>query len=236
MDYINEFVDRRQKAWCIHCGDRIDAVETSRDHVPSKSLLLKPYPPNLPVITICKACNSSFSQDEEYLVAFLGAVLSGSTDPAHQFIPSAKRIFSDAGRLSDRINREKQEQLLLLGGSLVYWKSELARIENVAVKNARGHVFYEYGEPMLIDPQSVWVAPLSSLSKECREEFERVGVSNVFPEVGSRMMTRMLTGQDLDEAWVVVQDNVYRYALAPCEGMLVRIVLYEYLAVEIYWE
>jgi len=84
MQNIQEFVDRRHKAWCIHCTKELVSVETNRDHVPTKSLLREPYPPNLPVIEICKVCNQSFSADEEYLVAFLGAVLTGSTDPSIQ--------------------------------------------------------------------------------------------------------------------------------------------------------
>ena len=81
MDYINEFVDERQKSWCIHCGYLIGDVETSDDHVPSKGLLRKPYPENLPVVKTCKSCNSGFSGDEEYLFLFLHCVLAGSTDP-----------------------------------------------------------------------------------------------------------------------------------------------------------
>ena len=80
MDQIEEFTDQRQKAWCVHCGQSITELETSRDHVPSKSLLLKPHPANLPIVQVCKSCNNGFSLDEEYLVAFLGSVLVGSTD------------------------------------------------------------------------------------------------------------------------------------------------------------
>ena len=34
MDRIEEFVDERQKSWCIHCGSGIEDVATNRDHVP----------------------------------------------------------------------------------------------------------------------------------------------------------------------------------------------------------
>jgi hypothetical protein len=49
------------------------------------------------------------------------------------------------------------------------------------------------------------------------------------------MMTRVLTGQDLAGEWVVVQEGIYRYAVAQGGGMLVRSVLSEYLATEVYW-
>ena len=92
MRNIQDFSDRRHKAWCIHCTEPLFNLETNRDHVPTKGLLREPYPPNLPVIEICKACNLSFSADEEYFIALLGAVLTGSTDPTVQKHPSAARI------------------------------------------------------------------------------------------------------------------------------------------------
>src|SRR5712671_7909372 len=84
MDQIEEFSDTRQKSWCIHCGGWISGMQTSGDHVPTKTLLREPYPLNTPVARICTDCNSGFSRDEEYFVAFLGSVLSGSTEPDAQ--------------------------------------------------------------------------------------------------------------------------------------------------------
>src|ERR1700730_9665961 len=92
MDQIGEFVDERHKAWCIHCAGWIADLNSNCDHVPSKSLLRKPYPKNLPVVQICKSCNGGFSQDEEYLAAFLGSVLSGTTDPDGQSSPHVECI------------------------------------------------------------------------------------------------------------------------------------------------
>ena len=66
MKQLKDFVDTRQKAWCIHCGASLGSVQTSRDHVPSKVLLNRPLPENVPVVTICAPCNASFAHDEEY--------------------------------------------------------------------------------------------------------------------------------------------------------------------------
>src|SRR5271154_4070364 len=109
MDQIEEFVDERQKAWCIHCGESIAGPETNRDHVPSKCLLQEPRPENLPVVRVCKACNKGFSLDEEYLAAFLGSVLVGTTDPDLQCNPNAARILRRNPRLRARIDRAKTE-------------------------------------------------------------------------------------------------------------------------------
>src|SRR3546814_14853805 len=64
MERIEEFVDDRQKSWCIHCTRWLAGVETTEDHVPMKSLLVKPRPHHLPVVTICRDCNTGFRSEE----------------------------------------------------------------------------------------------------------------------------------------------------------------------------
>lgn len=234
MKHIHEFVDERQKSWCIHCSRWIDNVAANRDHAPSKSFLQIPYPENLPVVEICKECNSSFSLDEEYFVAFLSSVISGSTNHSDQCIPAAKRILQRNESLRNRINNSRCEMPTTTGGVGHYWRPETERIKNIVLKNARGHVFFEYGEPMLEEPSHIEFVPLEVFTKEQRDRFETIEML-VFPEVGSRMLSRMMAGYDFVNSWVNVQDEVYRYAVVQCEGMLVRTVLYEFLATEVYW-
>ncbi len=88
---------------------------------------------------------------------------------------------------------------------------------------------------MLTEPEHVWSAPLEDLTSEQRAAFENIGSGGLLPEVGSRMLTRVMTGQDLSGDWVIVQDGIYRYAVAQFGVMLVRSVLFEYLATEVYW-
>lgn len=94
---------------------------------------------------------------------------------------------------------------------------------------------------MLSPPTHVGVAPLETLDKIQREEFEGLAAGNEvelanWPEVGSRMMTRLLTGQNLSGPWVIVQEGVYRYSILQQGFFLVRIVIEEYLAAEILWD
>ena len=235
MDQIEEFVDERQKAWCIHCGGSIVELESNLDHVPSKALLQKPYPPNLPVVRVCKACNEAFSLDEEYLFAFLSCVLAGSTSPDCQVNTKAERALRRNANLRARLERSRTQYETIGGETRIVWTPESERINGVVIKNARGHAFFEYGEPMLSEPELVWAAPLETLSPEQRAEFENIDMGSGWPEVGSRMMTRVITGQDLSGSWVVVQDGIYRYAVAQQDVILVRAVLHEYLATEVYW-
>ena len=238
MDYIDEFVDKRQKSWCIQCGAWICEVDTNKDHVPSKALLRKPYPESLPVVATCATCNNGFSADEEYLSLFLHCVLVGSTDPERHTDKKIARALRRHEKLRAMIERSKTEYPTTIGATRCVWKPATERIEGIVVKNARGDAFYEYGEPMLIEPEHVWALPLVSMTAAQRQEFDtagRTGELAVWPEVGGRMMTRVLTGQDLRDGWVIVQDGVYRFRVEQCGVMLVRSVLLEYLATEVYW-
>jgi hypothetical protein len=235
MDYINEFVDERQNGWCIHCGRTIAQLESNRDHVPSKSLLQKPYPDNLPVVDICRKCNSDFSPDEEYVAAFLGALLSGTTDPNQQTNPTVSRILKRQHKLRALIQRAKREYRTIDGQLHSVWKPDIARITKVVIKNARGHAFYESGEPMLSEPNHIAVVPIAALTSDERTQFESIDVNAGWSEIGSRMLTRALTDQDVEDGWVIVQRGIYRYAVAQNGHILVRIVIAEYLAAEIHW-
>ena len=90
---------------------------------------------------------------------------------------------------------------------------------------------------MLTEAEHVWTTPLAVMSEAERGAFENdyAGTLAGWPEVGSRMMTRVVTGQDLCGVWVVVQDGVYRYRVDQCGTIRVRSILHEYLATEVYW-
>jgi hypothetical protein len=234
---IKDFSDTRLKAWCVHCGGWLSEFDTNRDHAPSKSLLQRPWPDNIPVVTICKPCNESFSPDEEYTVAALSATLSGTTDPERQIIASSGRILAANAKLRTAVDRCRISYRTIGGENRTVWRPNLDRIKRVALKNARGHAYYEIGEPMMEKPAYVNVFPLCELTAEERNEFEDVGQEGVWPEVGSRMMTRLITGEDLtSHGWVMVQEGVYRYSADQRGKMTVRSVLYDYLGTEVRWD
>jgi hypothetical protein len=71
------FVDERLLGFCAFCGGR----PGTRDHVPPKVFLDKPYPANLPVVASCARCNSGASVDEEFVAALLEVVICGTPTP-----------------------------------------------------------------------------------------------------------------------------------------------------------
>jgi hypothetical protein len=235
MEEVIDCSDERHKAWCIHCGSSLHATATNKDHVPSKSLLDRPFSENLPIVLICVACNSSFSESEQYLVAFLGSVLRGAADPAQHDESAAKRVLAWNSKLRASIENSKQEYKTVGGETRLLWSPNNALIAKALIKNARGHIYHELGEPAFGEPASVWSKPLEHFDASERTEFELSELPDFWPEVGSRLMTRLLSGQDMDGSWIVVQPDVYRFNVNFAHPFRVRIVLREYLAAEVSW-
>lgn len=231
MERIEDFSDERHKAWCIHCGANLAATDTNRDHAPTKSLLDRPLPHHVPQVPVCSACNNGFSLDEAYVVSFLSCVLSGSTEPEAQLIASASRLLEKSPALRARIQQSRSVD----ADGTARWNPEAPRLERIVVKNARGHAFFELGEPMRDEPASVVAVPLASQTSEVRSAFETVEWT-VWPEVGSRMMSRLASGEGLDGGWVIVQPGIYRYAVLQDGGIVVKSVIREYLATETRWD
>ena len=152
MERLEDYSDERNRAMCIHCGVELDSGNANEDHVPSKCLLDRPLPDYPPTVMICAACNASFSRDEEYLCVFLAAVISGDADPDPSQFRSASESLKRSPGLRERIRRSQSQQLSLSGESEIIWEPELDRVNRVIVKNARGHVLHELGEPVAGPP------------------------------------------------------------------------------------
>ena len=233
MGQVPDFSDDLDPKICIHCGKDLVHKEVSRDHVPSKVLLDRPYPKNLAVVPICRECNVGFSRDEEYLAAILASVISGSTDPRHLKFPGAARVLEYSPRLRGRIDEARRSQITLWGNPEVQWATEFERISRVLVKNARGHILYELGWPMADPPSYVNVWPIQLMSVEQRERFEYSPDVPIWPDEDSRMMQRILVQDWGPGGWIDIQSGIYRYAIS--EPLCVHIVLHEYLASIVAW-
>lgn len=61
---------------------------------------------------------------------------------------------------------------------------------------------------------------------------------DVWPEVGSRAMQRLLVaGTDtFTEGWLAVQEGNYRFRTSQANGLTVKIVLRKYLGCEVVWD
>lgn len=241
MEQLNNFADNRLIRGCIYCGG---SAET-RDHVPSKCLLEPPYPSNLPVVGCCYNCNQDFSKDEQYFVCLIESVLCGSTEPEKIRRLSVARMMQNSPALRQRIENSKTE----VNGQIAFIP-EIERINNVMLKLARGHAAFELSQTSRDQTDHFWCGPLSSLPQENQEAFNSVHFQQVFGEVGSRNMQRLMVTQMtrlsengeqqnicmLINDWVDVQDHQYRYiAIDDMGKIVIRIVVAEYFACEVAW-
>lgn len=223
--------DDRNKGWCVYCG----GPGETRDHVPSRVLLDEPYPLELPVVPACAACNRAFSRDEAYLACLIECALTGSVESA-KARHKVGEMLTKSPALATRLAAARYERDGELG-----FNSEPGRVRAIIHKLARGHAAFENNEPRVDDPESVRFTPFTAMNESEQEQFE-IGASStgglaLWPEVGSRAMTRLLTGDDMvSGGWIVVQPGMYRYRVDWSGGFRVNMVIREYLAAEVVWE
>lgn len=241
MDQLRDFADERLVQGCIYCG----GLEETREHVPSRVFLDKPYPANLPVVPSCLACNNGFSLDEEYLVCLIECVLAGSTDPSTIRRSRVAAILERSPALRARLEASRSST-----DGQTWFQPDDERVGRIITKLARGHAAFELSSSLVMDEPTelVWW-PRTIMSAEQIEEFDAPHVPGVLGEVGSRGMQRMqvvevtLTrGEETYQApflmndWVLVQEGSYRYlAIDAPSGIAVRLVVAEFLAAEVRW-
>ena len=223
MDQLRPFIDERLLGRCTYCG----GVPGTRDHVPSKAFLDRRYPDNLPVVDACTSCNESFSKDEEYVASLIECVLAGSADPSAVQRRKIARVLNHSHALRARLDKART-----VSGDGIAFGIEPDRVKNVVVKLARGHAWVELAELPEGLPSHVLVVPLPLLDD--RERFEEPPQTGVWPEVGSRSMRRLAMNGGMAD-WIIVQPDRYRYLATVAPGILVRLVIREYLAAEIVW-
>jgi len=224
MDPRKLFVDNRLLGACVYCGGLPD----TRDHVPSRVLLDEPFPENLPVANCCEACNAGFSLDEQYLACFIDCVISGSTSPDDVERAKVARILTETPSIAARIAASETKSP---DGQQI-WQPEVDRVHNVILKLARGHAAYELSVlEQLDEPQSISAVPVVTLDPNAVEQFLSPQDTAFWPEIGSRAC-KQFTGAD---RWQVLQPGRYQYLVTQADGLVVRILLSDYLACEVRW-
>ena len=228
MKQLRDHGDSRALGYCALCGSR--SLGT-KDHCPSKVFLDEPYPENLPAVDACSRCNNGVSRDEEYVACLISCVASGSTDPRTVAREKIARILAAKLALRARIERSRS----CIDGRVAF-RAEHGRMARVITKLAKGHAAYELHELCVRPPDFLDLAPVPEMDQSSRFSLESWSVPDVWPEVGSRALQRVLSGADLvADGWICVQPGRYRYRASWGHGVEVAIVIGEYLACRVRW-
>ena len=138
---------------CIYCGKEAD----TREHVPARCLLEKPYPANLYTLPSCSKCNKSYSLDEEFFLATLAQI--GTRSSLTEKIEDGG-IVDRAFLRSPALERRFLESMEIGQGERVFIRPELNRINRVIQKTAFGLFIIRYDKiPLLSDIKNVVAYP-----------------------------------------------------------------------------
>lgn len=242
MQQLNDFADSRLINGCIYCA----GPQQTREHVPSKIFLNRPFPENLPVMPACRKCNNDFSLDEEYVACLISCMKSGSTNPEKISDGRVSKILKDKPRLRVLLEPIKQEN-----DGVISFQFDEQRLKKIIHKLALGHASFELSTVLREDPESIEFWLLSSMNDNDREDFDSFEMHGLIGEVGSRKSQRpnileirlvnQLTGEPLIipmiiNDWIDVQKEKYRYhTIEDGNKIIIKIVFSEFLACQVIW-
>ncbi len=236
---------RHGEHYCIYCGQ----VSATREHVPSKVFLRRPYPDNLAILPACKECNNSFSDDELYTEVYIDALkyFSGYSSSLNE--DNKERIYKNSAYFDTQKDLSE------------YYKTQLfpknKKIERILKKLAIGHMVYELSEGYSAEENGIELISLEykflfDLSKEFRNNFDNLILMNdkKLPLVGSRVFDKIMVIQPVLQsidskdvkriplavmAWTDVQDGNYRYVAwyENDDSFHVKMVIHDFLFAEV---
>ncbi|MCD8040686.1 MAG: HNH endonuclease [Clostridia bacterium] len=178
---------RQGEHFCIYCGE----ISDTREHIPSKVFLSKPYPDNLAILPACKECNNSFSDDELYTEVYIDSLKYFSGYSSELREENKERIYKNTAYFD--AHRDFAE----------YYSSELfpnnEKIKKILRKLAIGHMIYELSEGYSAEENDVELVSLQykflfDLSKEFRVNFNNLILMNdkKLPLIGSRVFDKIM--------------------------------------------
>ena len=167
--------------------------------------------------------------DEPYVACLIECTLRGSVD-SKELREKVRRVLAARPTIREELRSSRRENK-----DGIFFEPKGDRVLNVVLKLARGHAAFDLNEPQFDQPESVSIRPLISMSDEERTNFETPPESSIWPEVGSREFQRLALRWPGGSSWLSVQPGRYRYLASVGDGIVVRIVLSEYLACEVTW-
>ncbi len=197
---------------CIYCG----AEASTKDHVPPKLLLERPFPPNLRKVPSCRACNEGYADDERYIRDALHQV--GFGEISRQKL-SANGVVTRSLEHSPKLKRMIEAAHRRAGDGKTVFVPKPERFERVFVKIARGLWYLDRDLRMGKDQvRCLSIDHVLQKPSPLPEAFGDRGhpYFPLWPEAGSRLLEEV--AQDWPTETIprtceiaVVQDGVFDY-------------------------
>lgn len=242
MEHLSSYADSRLLNSCIYCH----SLAGTREHIPSKVFLDRPYPENLPIVDACLVCNNGFSLDEDYVAAFIETVIAETTELSKIRRKKIANLLERTPKLRARI-----QNAVVYCDDRIMFGMEAERIKRIIVKLARGHAAFELSHPCRHEPSHVWWEEIDKISEERRSDFLSDIIVGMFGEVGSRNSQRIMVVEVLlndstsglmkkvgliVNPWITVQEGRYSYLSDDSNGcILVRMLIGGCFACEVVW-
>ena len=212
--------DTRYEDICCYCQKQFDNDKT-RDHIPSKVLLDKPYPENLPIAFCCFNCNQSFSTDEEYFACIIEYLIAGTKNAEEIQREKIRKILNKKENLKKIIEKNINET----NGELSINFAESA-LKNIIKKIIFGHLSYELSNPYIQNPKYIEFNTIDKLNDLEFQEFINDTSIDIAPEIGTRASLGYNIKDDSPfSSWKIVQENNYQYKLEILESETVLKVI-----------
>lgn len=223
------FFEKSSENGCVYCG----RPASTREHVPSKTFLIEPYPGNMCVVPACFECNNGYSADEKYVSCFLDVLKSVVYNGYECNENTIRRLSQD-----DNLKKILDEQIKVIDDK-VYYTIDEKRFYNIILKLAKGHVGFELDYFSFNDFKiNITYDFVFNMSENDIKAFMEVPEISIVHEVGSRccnaplILSNTKTGEESGFLfWHEVQENQYRYQTLYNEDgeICVKIVIYEIL-------
>jgi hypothetical protein len=141
---------RNKHQTCIYCRK---VKKTTRDHVPPKLLLDKPFPSNLPTVPACRDCNQSFMKDDEYTRLLALDVRATNNTAAQSNLSAIVRSLqrpNAEGFVEYLANQSSDSTILGADGAPMGRVTEVnkRRVDATGSRIVRGLYFIELGRPL----------------------------------------------------------------------------------------
>lgn len=221
MDPKKLFADTRLLERCILCGGR----PSTRDHAPPKIFLDDPLPDNLPVVSMCRTCNTSASADVRraaYVACAIDVARCGGLIGLRSKVAAA---LTHSPGLATRLHDARRIE----DDHVVGVEVDVARFTRVFEKIGRGLMAYADGDPHGSDPNAVW-SVLEDLSPEATKDFLDASPVQFLPEIGSRSFVTLFGTDPSTVRWTSLQPGRFSYMVDRTEhGTEVRMLLSDYV-------